>query len=163
MLASIRRFAVVLCLMTPNWAEADTILSSQNGCALCTQEISHWIDFCNGLIRGYADHLGLAGEACIPNGTSRTTMITLFTDRLPSTSAYSSDKPAFVAAIKDFFRGYIPASNFVSCPSELTSNTPPVNRVNLVNSSLRMLFLSKAKLSHALPMNMMRHKSVVRL
>jgi len=93
-------------LITPNWAGSDTILSSQNAYALCTQEVSHWIDFCNGLIQGYADYLGLAGEACIPNGTSRTTMITLFTDRLPSTSAYSSDEPAFVAAIEVFSRIY---------------------------------------------------------
>lgn len=102
----IPRLALILLLIAPSWARAETVLYSRNVYSLCTQEDMDWINFCNGLIQGNADYVVLAGASCIPAGTTRTTLITIFIDRLPSSSAYSNDKPALEAVIEVFSRIY---------------------------------------------------------
>ena len=76
----IPRLALILLLIAPSWARAETVLYSRNVYSLCTQEDMDWINFCNGLIQGYADYVVLAGASCIPAGTTRTTLITIFID-----------------------------------------------------------------------------------
>ena len=78
----------------------ETALTSKNTYSLCTTTASHWVDFCNGLRQGYADYAVLYGNACIPAGTTRTTLITIYTDRLPQTNAYSKNEPAIMAAVE---------------------------------------------------------------
>ena len=43
----------------------------------CTRVDDEWISFCNGYAQGVADFLELSGAACIPPGTTRTTIVTL--------------------------------------------------------------------------------------
>ena len=87
-------------------ASSDTSLSARNAYSLCTTEDMDWINFCNGLIQGYADYAVLSGNACIPSGTTRTTMITIYTDRLPSSQAYKNNEPALMAAVEILSRAY---------------------------------------------------------
>ena len=59
------------------------------------------------LIQGYADIAVLSGNACIPTGTTRTAMVTLFTDEaMTGTTAYQNDEPAVAAAIELFRKVY---------------------------------------------------------
>ena len=85
---------------------ADTVLSSRDAHELCTTAEMHWVDFCNGLIQGYADFLTAAEIACFPSGTTRTTLVTIFTDQLPNTQAYADDDLALLAAVEIFGRVY---------------------------------------------------------
>ena len=87
-------------------ASSDTSLSARNAYSLCTTAAEQWVDFCNGLIQGYADYAVLSGNACIPPGTTRTTMITIYTDRLPSSQAYKNNETALVAAVEILSRAY---------------------------------------------------------
>ena len=84
----------------------ETVLTSRNAYSLCNTTASHWVDFCNGLIQGYAEYAVLSGNACIPAGTTRTTLITIYTDRLPQTNAYSKNEPAIMAAVEVLGRAY---------------------------------------------------------
>ena len=86
---------------------ADTpVLSSRNAYTLCTTKASHWIDFCNGLIQGYADYASLAEVACIPVGTTRTTLITVYINFLPQSEAYEKAGPALEAALEILSKAY---------------------------------------------------------
>jgi len=87
-------------------ASSETTLSARNVYSLCTTEDMDWINFCNGLIQGYADYAVLTGNACIPSGTTRTTMITIFTDQLPDSQAYKNNYPALAAAEEILSRVY---------------------------------------------------------
>ena len=87
-------------------ASSETSLSARNVYSLCTTEDMDWINFCNGLIQGYADYTVLTGNACIPSGTTRTTMITIFTDQLPDSQAYKNNYPALAAAEEILSRVY---------------------------------------------------------
>ena len=87
-----------------------TVLSSKNAHSLCTTEAPHWVDFCNGLIQGYADYASLSGPACIPTGTTRTTMITLYINFLPQSAAYKQNDSALQAAAEILGKAY-PCSN----------------------------------------------------
>jgi len=101
-----KNLVFLLSLLVPISVNASVTLSSKNAHSLCTTSDMDWINFCNGLIQGYADFVVLSGAACIPVGTTRTTLITLYTDRLPSTQAFSKDEPALAAAIEIFSRLY---------------------------------------------------------
>ena len=101
-----KKLVLLLALVLPLSVHASVTLSSRNAYSLCTTADMDWINFCNGLIQGYVDSLVLTGVICIPAGTSRTTMITLYTDRLPRTQAFSNDEPALAAAIEVFSRLY---------------------------------------------------------
>ena len=87
-------------------ASSETTLSARNVHSLCTTEDMDWINFCNGLIQGYADYAVLADYACIPSGTTRTTLITIYTDRLPSSQAYNNNESALAAAVEILSRAY---------------------------------------------------------
>ena len=88
-------------------AEAqDTVLTSRNAFRVCNIASEDWVNFCNGLIQGYADYAVLSGNACIPAGTTRTTLITVYIDRLPATQAYANDAPALLAAVEVLKRAY---------------------------------------------------------
>ena len=87
-------------------ASSETTLSARNAYSLCTTEDMDWINFCNGLIQGYADYASLSGNACFPTGTTRTTLITIYTDRLPSSQAYNNNDSALVAAVEILSRAY---------------------------------------------------------
>ena len=43
----------------------------------CTRAEEAWISFCNGYAQGAVDFLELSGTACIPPGTTRTTIVTM--------------------------------------------------------------------------------------
>lgn len=83
-----------------------TVLSSKNAYNLCTSDISHWIDFCNGLIQGYVDYASLANAACIPIGTTRTTLVTVYINFLPQSEVYETDGPALQAALEILGKAY---------------------------------------------------------
>ena len=87
-------------------ANSETTLSARNAYSLCTTEDMDWINFCNGLIQGYADYASLSGNACFPTGTTRTTLITIYIDRLPSSQAYNNNESALVAAVEILSRAY---------------------------------------------------------
>ena len=56
--------AILSVVFFANQASAEsTVLSSKGAHALCTTEATHWVDFCNGLIQGYADYASLSGAA----------------------------------------------------------------------------------------------------
>ena len=80
----------------------NTVMYSRNAYDVCMTPDMNWINFCNGLVQGYAEMAILSGVACIPNGTTRTTLVTIFTDRLPITQAYRRNDPALVAAMEVF-------------------------------------------------------------
>ena len=49
--------AILSVVLFTNQASAEsTVLSSKGAHSLCTTEATHWVDFCNGLIQGYADY-----------------------------------------------------------------------------------------------------------
>ncbi len=87
-------------------ASSETTLSARNAYSLCTKEDMDWINFCNGLIQGYADYASLSGNACFPTGTTVTTLITIYTDRLPNSQAYKNNEPALMAAVEILSRTY---------------------------------------------------------
>ena len=99
-------FSVTLISGFTTTAVSDTSLSARNAYSLCTTEDMDWINFCNGLIQGYADYASLSGNACFPTGTTRTTLITIYTDRLPRSQAYKSNESALVAAVEILSRAY---------------------------------------------------------
>ena len=82
-------------------------LATKNAVSICTTADIDWVNFCNGLIQGYADIAVLSGTACIPTGTTRTAMVTLFTDEaMKRTTAYQNDEPAVAAAMELFSKVY---------------------------------------------------------
>lgn len=103
--------AILSVVLFSNQASAEsTVLSSKGAHSLCTTEATHWVDFCNGLIQGYADYANLSGAACIPKGTTRTTMITVYINFLAQSDAYKNDDSALQAAVEILGKAY-PCSN----------------------------------------------------
>lgn len=43
----------------------------------CTQHNESWISFCNGYIQAVVDSIPSDSDICIPNGTTRTEMVTI--------------------------------------------------------------------------------------
>ena len=98
---------LVLSFSKANVANASTILLSQNAYQVCTRKNMNWINFCNGLIQGYADYASLSGRACIPSGVTRTQLVTLFTSKLiKSTKAYQNNQAALLAGVEVFELAY---------------------------------------------------------
>tara|TARA_B100000900_G_C20293091_1_gene598986 strand:+ start:251 stop:577 length:327 start_codon:yes stop_codon:yes gene_type:complete len=99
--------ATLSVVLFANQASAEsTILSSKSAHSLCTSGVMHWVDFCNGLIQGYADYASLSGAACIPTGTTRTTMITVYINFLPQSDAYKQGESALQAAVEILGKAY---------------------------------------------------------
>jgi len=99
-----KNIVVTLCLVISGWTYAhDTILRTQNAYMICTTPDTDWVNFCNGLMQGYADYAVISGKACIPSGVTRTELATLFTSKLvKNTEAYKKDKPA-VEEVSEIF------------------------------------------------------------
>lgn len=95
-------FAVV---STPAVA-ADNHLSARNALSLCTIAQPHWVDFCNGLMQGYADYASLAGKACFPAGIKRTDLVQLFEANVRLTEAWQQDNAAILASTEVFSREF---------------------------------------------------------
>lgn len=93
---------VLTCSMATSQTRLDTVIYSRNAYDACTRPEAAWINFCNGLIQGYAETAVIGNVACIPSGTTRTTLVTIYTNRLPSTEAYRRDDPAIYAAMEIF-------------------------------------------------------------
>jgi hypothetical protein len=88
-------------------ANASTVLLSQDAYQVCTRANMNWVNFCNGLIQGYADYASLSGRACIPSGVTRTQLVTLFTSNLmKSTKAYQNNQAALLAGVEVFELAY---------------------------------------------------------
>jgi len=60
-------------------AAAGTTMSNGNAQRVCTLADMDWINFCNGFIQAAADFSTVTRMACIPQGTTRTLMVKLFT------------------------------------------------------------------------------------
>lgn len=110
-----RRFALTILVglisifstLNASTAEAqDTVLTSKNVFRVCNIADEDWVSFCNGLIQGFSDYAVLSGNACIPVGTTRTTLITVYIDRLSATQAYADDAPALISAVEVLKRAY---------------------------------------------------------
>lgn len=43
----------------------------------CTKQNESWISFCNGYIQAVVDSIPSNSDICIPNGTTRTEMVTI--------------------------------------------------------------------------------------
>jgi hypothetical protein len=97
---------ILSCFTQPAFAQG-TILTTQEAVKICNIAQTHWVDFCNGLVQGYADYAVLSGGACIPNGTTRTTMVTLFASNMASEPTYQGDEPAIIS-VGRFFSKYYP-------------------------------------------------------
>lgn len=83
-----------------------TILSSKEAIRVCNLPHEHWVSFCNGLMQGFADYAVLTGNACIPEGTTRTTMVTLFADLKTDGVKFKDSEPALITANKLFEKYY---------------------------------------------------------
>ena len=100
-------FFVVTSISNTTAATASTALSAQNAYEVCTRADMNWINFCNGLIQGYADYAVLSGNACFPVGITRTQLVTLFTSNLlKMTNAYKNNQAALLAAQQAFELAY---------------------------------------------------------
>ena len=77
-----------------------TTLEPKEAIRVCNLPHEHWINFCNGLMQGFADYAVLSGNACIPTGTTRTTMVTLFADLKTDGVNFKDDDPALITANK---------------------------------------------------------------
>ena len=98
---------IVLSFSFGTLASASTVLLSQNAYDVCTRADMNWINFCNGLIQGYADYVSLSKRACIPSGVTRTQLVTVFTSNLMrSTAAYQNNQAALLAAVEVFELAY---------------------------------------------------------
>lgn len=75
--------------------------------ALCLRREREWIDFCNGLAQGYAEHAILTGLVCIPFGTTRRELVEVFTgpDVVVSTG-FIDNLPAIETSVEMFIRHF---------------------------------------------------------
>lgn len=88
-------------------ASQKNIIRTQNAYSVCTKPDMDWINFCNGLMQGYADYVLLTGQACIPPAVTKTQLVTLFTGKLIKiTESYKNDRPALEGAVEVFALAY---------------------------------------------------------
>ena len=55
-----------------------TLLTAEDLLTACTTPEESWISFCNGFMQAAADIAALSGEACLPEGTTRTDLAILY-------------------------------------------------------------------------------------
>ena len=77
-----------------------TTLETKEAIRVCNLPQEHWINFCNGLMQGFADYAVLSGNACIPVGTTRTTMVTLLAGLKTDGVNFKDSDPALITANK---------------------------------------------------------------
>ena len=74
------RFAVIIAVLWTSGAHSqETVLSTRKLIDACTRADMHWVDFCNGFAQAAHDLAVVSRMACVPPGTSRTTLTTVFT------------------------------------------------------------------------------------
>ena len=61
---------------------------------------------CNEGGKVYVDFASLANAACIPIGTTRTTLVTVYINFLPQSEVYETDGPALQAALEILGKAY---------------------------------------------------------
>lgn len=54
------------------------VIDAKNLLEVCTTASMNWIDFCNGFMQATHDLASADGNACVPDGTSRTSLVKLF-------------------------------------------------------------------------------------
>lgn len=87
--------------------QPEAFLRTGDAVAICLRRETQWIDFCNGLIQGYAENAMLRGAACVPYGTTRRELVEVFTaPEVVVTTGYIDDLPALETAIEVFARHY---------------------------------------------------------
>ncbi len=83
------------------------ILRTGDAVAVCLRDQPQWVDFCNGLVQGYAEYVVINQKACIPAGTSRRELVAVFTaPEVVVTTGFIDDWPAFDTAVEMFIRHY---------------------------------------------------------
>ena len=63
--------------MSSSAAREDTMSASEL-LEVCSQPSTNWIDFCNGYFQAIYGIVAANGQACAPNGTSRTDLVELY-------------------------------------------------------------------------------------
>lgn len=101
-------FAVITATMASQRADAQApALKMREAYDRCTTADMDWVNFCNGLIQGYADAAIFIGEVCIPEGTTRTDLVGMFTGPwIKYQDAYKYDLPAFFGAMEVLKKKY---------------------------------------------------------
>lgn len=93
-----RILIMLLILVIPVIARAqNNIITARNLLSVCTTASMHWVDFCNGFFQAVHDQATLAGEACVPLGTTRTALVELYERRANDflkTNPTQSNRPA---------------------------------------------------------------------
>jgi hypothetical protein len=69
--------ASTLSAAAPSPVSSQNALSASSLLDACSRADEAWVSFCNGYAQGVVDFLELSGGACIPPGTTRTTIVTL--------------------------------------------------------------------------------------
>ena len=87
--------------------QPEPFLRTADAVALCLRREPEWIDFCNGLLQGYAESAMLRGAACIPFGTSRRDLVEVFTaPEVVVSTGYIDNLPALETAAEMLARRY---------------------------------------------------------
>ncbi len=87
--------------------QPEAFLRTGDAVAICLRRDPQWIDFCNGLIQGYAENAILRGAACVPYGTTRRELVEVFTaPEVVATTGFIDNLAALETAIEVFARHY---------------------------------------------------------
>jgi hypothetical protein len=65
---------------------AETVLNLSGLVNACTRAEMSWVDFCNGYFQAAVDLAARQGLACVPEGTTRTEVVTISMDVLSKLS-----------------------------------------------------------------------------
>lgn len=85
----------------------EMFLRTGDAVSLCLRNEPQWMDFCNGLMQGYADIAIVTGKACIPFGTSRRELVEIFTSPdVVMTTGYIDDLAAYETAMEVFIKNF---------------------------------------------------------
>ncbi len=85
----------------------EMFLRTGEAVSLCLERSAPWVDFCNGLMQGYAEYAVTTGKACIPAGISRRKLVETFTGPdVVLTTGYMDNLPALQTAVEMFIRHY---------------------------------------------------------
>ena len=95
---------VMICFhLSADNTKSATYISTYDAIDVCTRADMDWINFCNGLMQGYADVIYELDPSCIPDGTTRTQLSDIFTGpAVYNTESYKYNKSAFSAALEVF-------------------------------------------------------------
>ena len=85
----------------------EVFLRTGDAVALCLKPEDSWKQFCDGLLRGYAEYAVLSGKACIPFGTSHRDLVSAFTaPQIVVSTGYIDDWPALETALEVFIQRF---------------------------------------------------------